>query len=69
MSDFLKRLISEEEELGKKIVALNKVLHADGFNQKVGDFQFTLLSLQHSIMCSYRQVLIMRINDLKTKNE
>jgi hypothetical protein len=62
---FLKRLINEEKELGEKIAGLNKALYSDGFAQKVGDYQFELLNLQHGAMITYRRVLIMRINDLK----
>jgi hypothetical protein len=62
---FLERLIIEEEELGKKIVGLSGALNKDGFSKIVGDYQFELLSLQHSLMVGYRRVLIMRINDLK----
>ena len=64
---FLERLILEEEELGKKIVGLNKGLQSDGFAQKVGDYQFELLNLQHGAMITYRRVLTMRIKDLKSK--
>jgi len=61
---FLERLINEEKELGEKIAGLNKGLHSDGFAQKVGDYQFELLNLQHGAMITYRRVLIMRIKDL-----
>lgn len=67
MDEFLKRLLNEEAQLGEKIVGLAKALHSDGFSQKVGDYQFSLLSLQHSTMIAYRQVLIMRIKDLTGK--
>ncbi len=66
---FLDRLILEEKELGEKIAGLNKGLNSDGFTQKVGEYQYGLLCLQHSTMLSYRRILIMRINDLKTKNK
>jgi len=56
--------MSEEKELGEKIVGLNKGLQSDGFAQKVGDYQFELLNLQHGAMITYRRVLIMRIKDL-----
>jgi hypothetical protein len=65
---FLERLINEEKELGEKIVLLNKGLQSDGFAGKVGNYQFELLFLQHTIMGAYRQVLIMRINDLNMAN-
>ncbi len=61
---FLERLYLEEEELGKKIVGLNKGLQSDGFAEKVGEYQFELLSLQHSTMVAYRRILLMRIKDL-----
>jgi len=61
---FLERLINEEKELGEKIVGLNKGLQSDGFAQKVGEYQFDLLSLQHSTMLAYRRVLNIRIKDL-----
>jgi hypothetical protein len=64
---FLDRLLFEEEELGKKITALNQAINKDGFNKIVGDYQFDLLCLQHSCMTSYRRVLTMRIQDLKNK--
>jgi hypothetical protein len=78
MDAFLERLINEEKELGEKITGLTKALHSDGFSQKVGDYQYSflfylshqysLLSLQHSTMIAYRQVLIMRIADLTAKS-
>ncbi len=61
---FLERLINEEKELGEKIAGLNKGLSSDGFAKKVGDYQFELLSLQHSTMIAYRRILNMRIKDL-----
>jgi hypothetical protein len=61
---FLERLVNEEKELGEKIVGLNKALQSDSFAQKVGDYQFELLNLQHSAMLTYRRVLIMRLKDL-----
>lgn len=64
---FLERLIIEEKELGEKIVGLNKGLNSDGFAEKVGNYQFELLCLQHATMIAYRQVLNMRINDLNSK--
>lgn len=64
---FLERLILEEKELGEKIIGLIKGLSSDGFSQKVGDYQFELLSLQHSCMIAYRRVLNMRIKDLTNK--
>jgi hypothetical protein len=65
---FLERLVLEEKEIGEKIVALNNGLMSNGFSEKVGMTQFELLALQHSTMMSYRRVLIMRINDLKSKS-
>lgn len=64
---FLQRLILEEEELGQKIVNLNKGLGSPGFAEKVGTMQFELLATQHSAMITYRRVLILRINDLSAQ--
>ncbi|MCK9417263.1 hypothetical protein M0Q97_11505 [Candidatus Dojkabacteria bacterium] len=61
---FLERLITEEKELGKKIIDLNNGLNSVGFYEKVGDYQFYLLNLQYSAMITYRRVLLMRIKDL-----
>ncbi len=66
---FLERLVLEEEELGKKIVGLNKGLLSDGFADKVGAYQFKLLHLQRTTMIAYRQVLEMRIKDLTMSDE
>lgn len=64
---FLKRLILEEEDLGQKIEGLSKALNSYGFYEKVGDYQFELLGVQHSAMLSYRIILRMRIKDLRDK--
>jgi len=65
---FLERLVNEEMELGKKIVGLNKGLQSDGFAEKVGNYQFELLNLQHGAMITYRRILNMRIKDLTPKS-
>lgn len=65
---FLDRLIREEQELGEKIAGLAKALNTDGFAEKVGDYQFDLLCVQHSAMLTYRKVLRMRIADLKNQS-
>jgi hypothetical protein len=67
METFLERLIQEEKELGIKIEGLIKAIESDRFVEKVGEYQFELLALQHTCMLSYRRVLNMRIKDLKTK--
>lgn len=67
LEPLLKKLIKEEQELGEKIVGLNKALFSDYFSEKVGDYQFDLLNLQHGAMITYRRVLIMRITDLEKK--
>jgi hypothetical protein len=61
---FLDRLIREEQELGEKIAGLA----TDGFAEKVGDYQFDLLCVQHSAMLTCRKVLRMRIADLKNQS-
>jgi hypothetical protein len=62
---FLERLINEEKELAEKIVALGTSLNTYRFSDMVGKYQFELLSLQHSCMCTYRHVLNMTIDNLK----
>lgn len=64
---FFDRLINEEKELGEKIEGLNKGLNSDGFAEKVGEYQFKLLSLQRKSMITYRKILNMRIKDLNSK--
>ena len=65
---FLERLQTEEQELSEKLVGLNKGLMSDGFAEKVGNYQFELLSLQQTTMATYRRILRMRINDLMKIN-
>jgi hypothetical protein len=62
---FMDRLINEENELSEKINALEKALNSDGFQNKIGDYQFQLLSIQHNTMKIYNSILKMRIKDLK----
>lgn len=69
LKETFEKLIKEEKELGEKIVSLNESLFSDRFNEKVGNYQFELLNLQHGAMITYRRILIMRINNLKIKDE
>lgn len=62
---FLQRLMIKEEELGTKLVALSTALESPGFSERVGKTQFDLLNLQRSAMSTYRQILRIRISDLK----
>jgi hypothetical protein len=66
---FLDRVIKEEYELGVKITALSNFLNKDYVNKITGDLQFSYLNLQRSAMIAYRQILIIRIEDLKSKEE
>lgn len=66
---FLQRLEDEEANLGSKIYGLSKALAEDGFHEKVGAYQYDLLSVQHSAMLAYRKVLIMRIENIRRQSE
>ncbi len=65
---FLERLIAEEKELREKINELNRTLSTKNIAKLAGEYQFSLLNLQHGAMLTYRRVLIMRI-EAATKNE
>ena len=69
MDNYLEKLINEHKELGEKINSIGKEIFNYGLNNNVGDYdyQFALLSLQRNTMISYRQVLVMRIADLRNK--
>lgn len=67
MEAFLERLNIEQQELRKKIEGLSKGLNSDGFFEKVGKYQYDLLSLQYNSMIAYEKILDLRIQDLKTK--
>lgn len=64
---FLERLIEEQSQLQEKIEKLKTALASEGFVEKVGVYQFKLLSLQYNAMETYKEVLDLRIEDLKTK--
>lgn len=66
---FLDRVIKEEQELGVKVSALSKFLNQDYVNKVTGDLQFSYLNVQKSAMIAYRQILIIRIEDLKPKEK
>lgn len=68
-TSFLDRLIKEEKELGEKVIALSTALSKDHFNKVVGNLQYSYLNVQRSAMIAYRQILVIRIEDLKSKEE
>lgn len=67
MKELIERLELELSELDIKIGNLTAALHVPNFSEKVGDYQFELLGVQHSSMTAYRRVLNLRIKDLKSK--
>jgi hypothetical protein len=64
IDDFLERLVNEEKELNKKIINLDRELQSNDFMQRVGEYQFQLLTLQYHTMVTYHQILTMRIKNL-----
>lgn len=64
ISTFIERLELEEKELNQKIEALSKAYNSNDFDKKVGNFQYTLLGIQLSLMISYSKILKERIKDI-----
>lgn len=62
---FLDRFIREEQELGEKIINLTKALNSEGFQEKVGTYQYNLLIIQQAAMVAYKHTLTMRIQALE----
>lgn len=67
ITETLGKLTMEERQIGEKIIKLNQDLSTDGLPKKIGDYHYALLLLQHSTMIAYRQVLIIRIQNLQSK--
>lgn len=64
MEDFQKRMCEEHDELVDRLSKLNAALKKDGFLQKVGIVQFTLMTKQKLGMTSYLEVLEDRMRDM-----
>lgn len=64
MSDFKSRLQEEYEELKDKYFKLSNFLESENFS-KLSKHQQFLLTIQSSLMHSYRMILKERLEDLK----
>lgn len=64
MEDFQKRMCEEQDELVDRLSKLNAALKKDGFLQKVGIAQFTLMTKQKLGMTSYLEALEDRMRDM-----
>ena len=64
MEDFQKRMLDEHIQLVERLSKLNTALEKDGFLQKVGINQFTLMTKQKLGMTSYLEALDDRMRDM-----
>ena len=64
MEDFQKTMCEEHDELVERLSKLNAALKKDGFLQKVGIVQFTLMTKQKLGMTSYLEALEDRMRDM-----
>ena len=64
MEDFQKRMLDEHIQLVERLSKLNAALEKDGFLQKVGITQFTLMTKQKLGMTSYLEALEDRMRDI-----
>lgn len=64
MEDFQKRMCEEHDELVERLGKLNAALKKEGFLQKVGVVQFTLMTKQKLGMTSYLEALEDRMRDM-----
>ena len=64
MEDFKKRMLDEHIQLVERLSKLNAALEKDGFLQKVGITQFTLMTKQKLGMTSYLEALEDRMRDM-----
>jgi hypothetical protein len=68
MSDFLWRLLDEQEELLKKFDKLYSFVASDNFNS-VSEKQQRLMEKQLKHMNAYNNVLLERLEDLSPNNK
>lgn len=66
-NSFTDRLVIEYEELNKKIKKLTDFLDKEAIIDKIGDYQYSLLVVQQSVMISYEVILNKRIFNLIEK--
>lgn len=64
MEEFQKRMLDEHSQLVERLNKLNAALEKDGFLQKVGICQFTLMTKQKLGMTSYLEALEDRMKDM-----
>ena len=64
MEDFQKRMLDEHIKLVERLSKLNTALKKDGFLQKVGIVQFTIMNKQKLGMTSYLEALEDRMRDM-----
>lgn len=64
MEDYQKRMLDEHSQLVERLSKLNAALEKDGFLQKVGICQFTLMTKQKLGMTSYLEALEDRMRDM-----
>lgn len=64
MEDFQKRMLDEHIQLVERLSKLNAALKKEGFLQKVGVTQFTLMAKQKFGMTSYLEALEDRMRDM-----
>ncbi len=64
MEDFQKRICEEHIQLVERLSKLNAALKKEGFLQKVGITQFTLMTKQKLGMTSYLEALEDRMRDM-----
>lgn len=69
MEDFQKRMCEEHDELVERLGKLNAALKKEGFLQKVGITQFTLMTKQKLGMTSYLEALEDRMRDMGINTE
>ena len=63
-NDFIDRVRIECDELDDRLTKLNEVLNKDGFREKVGDYQYKLMSLQSYCMELYLIALEYRMKSV-----
>jgi hypothetical protein len=68
MSDFLSRLLDEQEELLKKFDKLYSFVASDNFNS-VSEKQQRLMEKQLKHMNAYNNILLERLEDLSPNNK
>lgn len=64
MEEYQKRMLDEHSQLVERLSKLNAALEKDGFLQKVGVAQFTLMTKQKLGMTSYLEALEDRMRDM-----